>query len=141
MAPLFDLWQAASHASPHHLSDDQRREMAFAFRDQHLAGARLVVAVSNQDAVIGCLGYEADENGALVGGLWVDPERQGDGVGRRLIDRLRARHDQVEATVNFGARDLRGFYEALGFEEAGRDGADGAGAYPDVTLVWKAGTS
>ncbi len=137
MAPLYELWQAASRASPHHLTEDQRREMAFAFRDTHLNGATLTVAVSERNAVIGCLGYERAEDGAVVYGLWVDPEHQGEGVGRRLVDRLKSEFSQVTATVNSGARDLLGFYRSLGFEELARTGAAGERVYPDVTLIWR----
>ncbi|MGJ3232920.1 MAG: GNAT family N-acetyltransferase [Oceanicaulis sp.] len=137
MAPLYELWQAASHASPHHLTEDQRREMAFAFRDQHLADATLLVAASSSGGLCGCLGYKDRGESAVIDGLWVDPRTQGEGVGRAFIDQLKSSFDRVEATVNSGARDLRGFYAALGFEEEARNGADGEGAYPDVRLVWE----
>ncbi|MEQ8406430.1 MAG: GNAT family N-acetyltransferase [Oceanicaulis sp.] len=136
LVPLYELWQAASHASPHHLTDDQRREMALAFRDRHMPSATLLVAAGENGRLLGCLGYEPSEHGALIDGMWIDPAHQGEGVGRSFIDQLKAQFHRVEATVNTGARDLRGFYAALGFEEARRDGADEEGAYPDVTLVW-----
>lgn len=137
LVPLYELWQAAAHASPHHLTEDQRREMALAFRDRHMPGATLLVACGADGGLKGCLGYEDNDGGAVIDGLWVDPRHQGEGVGRAFIDTLKSGFARVEATVNFGARDLRGFYEALGFEEAARNGADGKGAYPDVTLVWE----
>lgn len=135
--PLYELWQAASHASPHHLTDDQRREMALAFRDHHMPGATLLVA-SGRDGLCGCLGYEEQGGVAVVEGLWIDPQNQGEGVGRAFIDRLKTEHFRIEAVVNAGALDLLGFYDALGFETASRDGADGEGTYPDVKLVWTA---
>ena len=111
--------------------------MALAFRDRHMPGATLLVAADEEGRLLGCLGYEPEDDRAVIDGIWIDPAHQGEGVGRGFIDQLKAVHKRVEATVNFGARDLRGFYEALGFEEAARRGAEESGAYPDVRLVWK----
>lgn len=137
LVPLYELWQAASHASPHHLTEDQRREMALAFRDRRIPGATLLVA-SGRDGLCGCVGYEEQGGAAVVEGLWIDPQTQGEGVGRAFIDKLKSEYPRIEAVVNAGARDLLGFYGALGFEPATPTGAEGEGTYPDVTLVWTA---
>jgi len=137
LVPLYELWRLAVQASPDMLTEDQRRELALAFRDRHMPGATMVVAVDRKGVVRGCVGYDSDGAAAVIDKIWVDPEHQGEGAGRGFVDWLKARHDRIEAVVNSGARDLRGFYGELGFKEKARRGGRDRDAYPDVTLVWE----
>ncbi len=118
-----------------------------------MASATLLIAALSEGRVLGCLGYDTADRTAVIDALLVDPEHQGEGVGRSFVDWLKTRHDQIEVAVAFGARELRGFYKELDFDEAEHPGpqdhdADGDadddadGAAPehsgaDFRLVWR----
>ena len=63
------------------------------------------------------------ENGAGLKSIYVDPERQGEGVGSALLDRgveaLPDRIDVLRLEVLAANDGARGFYEAHGFERTG----------------------
>lgn len=82
-----------------------------------IAGTHLEAAethVFEQDGrVIGFISMLDDE----VGGLFVAPGSQAQGVGRALLDHVRASRDRLELEVFEKNHAARGFYRAYGFEE------------------------
>ncbi|NND01391.1 MAG: GNAT family N-acetyltransferase [Acidimicrobiia bacterium] len=62
-----------------------------------------------------------------VGGLFVHPDFQGEGIGRVLLDRATASRDYVELDV-FEANQIgRRFYDAYGFRQIDRHISDATG--------------
>lgn len=110
-----------------------------------MASGTLLIAAVGEGRVLGCLGYDTTDRAAVIDALLVDPEHQGEGVGRSFVDWLKTRHDQIEVAVGYGARELRGFYKELDFEEAVHPGPQGHDADEDADedadidfrLVWR----
>lgn len=110
-----------------------------------MASGTLLIAAVGEGRVLGCLGYDTTDRAAVIDALLVDPEHQGEGVGRSFVDWLKTRHDQIEVAVGYGARELRGFYKELDFEEAVHPGPQGhdtdedadEDADIDFRLVWR----
>lgn len=112
---LLDVWERASRTGHPFLSDgfivSERQRVA----DQWLPVSETVVA-EDDGVVVGFVAMVGDE----VGGLFVDPVRQGQGIGRRLMAHAVIGRERLELGV-FEANDrARGFYESLGFREVGR---------------------
>lgn len=55
-----------------------------------------------------------------IGGLFVAPEAQGTGVGRRLVEHAAALHGSLTLEVYEKNTGARGFYARLGFVEESR---------------------
>jgi putative acetyltransferase len=53
--------------------------------------------------------------GNQVGGLFVDPAFQGEGIGRLLVDHARSLHAELELEVFAKNTGARRFYERYGF--------------------------
>lgn len=112
--PVLDVWERASRVGHPFLSDaflaEERRRLA----EQWLPASETVVA-DDDGTVVGFVSLVGDE----VGGLFVDPDRHRQGIGRRLLAHAVIGRDRLELGVfeaNVGARR---FYAALGFAEVG----------------------
>lgn|GEM_PF-6305837 len=146
LASLQNLWRTGLEAGRRRLTAQERDERARAFIDRHMASTTLLTASVGEGRVLGCLGYDTADRTAAIDALLVDPEHQGEGVGRSFVDWLKTRHDSIEVAIGFGARELRGFYKELDFEEAAHPGPEDEDAEDedfagdgdvDFRLVWR----
>jgi putative acetyltransferase len=110
---LLDVWERASRIAHAFLPDAffaQEREL---IAEQWLPAAETTVYVDER--VVGFLSLVGNE----VGAIFVDPDRQGEGIGRALMDAARASRPYLELDV-FEANAIgRGFYDAYGFRAIG----------------------
>ncbi len=111
LAELLDVWYRASmiaHAFlPEKFFERERVQIA----EQWLPMAETTVAEVD-GRVVGFLSLIGNE----VGAVFVDPDRQGQGIGRALMDAARSSRPFLELGV-FEANAIgRRFYEAYGFE-------------------------
>jgi putative acetyltransferase len=109
---VLDVWAAASAVAHPFLSKEfvssERRTIA----ELHLPGAETWVWVAGE-RVLGFIAMLGNE----IGGLFVDPDHHGRGIGRALVDHVRKSRDQLEVEV-FRENALgRAFYAAYGFVE------------------------
>jgi N-acetylglutamate synthase-like GNAT family acetyltransferase len=132
LASLQKLWRTGLEAGRRRLTAQEREARARVFIDRHMASATLLIAAVGEGRVLGCLGYDTAGRAAVIDALLVDPEHQGEGVGRSFVDWLKTRHDQIEVAIGFGARELRGFYKELDFVEAAHPGPRGEDADEDA---------
>ncbi len=100
--------------------------------DEYLPGARLWLAVDEQDRPVAFMGL----SGSSVDSLFVDPRLRGSGIGRALIEHAAAiSPTTLTVDVNEQNRAAVGFYERLGFRRVGRSPLDGDGRpYPILHL-------
>jgi GNAT superfamily N-acetyltransferase len=131
-----DLWLRARAAAipaippPVHDADDVRAW----FTSHVLDACELWIAEEADDALVGILVLDGD----WVAQLYVDPERTGQGIGSRLLDRAkRERPDGLRLwTFQSNTRAQR-FYLRHGFVEAARtDGRDNEERAPDILYVY-----
>jgi putative acetyltransferase len=93
-------------------------------RDQALPALDLWVLVDADGALAGFLGLA----GRSVEALFIAPERLRRGHGRKLLGLARRlRPDPLSVDVNEQNSEALKFYQACGFEIAGRSAVDGAG--------------
>jgi putative acetyltransferase len=80
-------------------------------------------------SVVGFLSLIGNE----VGAIFVDPDHQGRGIGRALMDGARDSRPFLELSVFEANSAGRGFYDAYGFELAGRQVNEDTGL-PELRL-------
>ena len=122
LVELLDVWYRASLLAHSFLSNEffevERREIAerwlpIADTTVYEAGGR----------VVGFLSLIGNE----VGAIFVDPDHQGRGIGRALMDGARDSRPFLELNVFEANSAGRRFYETYGFELVGRHMNDTAG--------------
>ncbi|MDR0245804.1 MAG: acetyltransferase [Burkholderia sp.] len=132
---VLDIWRRAVDATHRFLSDDDRRAIESEVVT-FLPAAPLDLAVDEHDRPIGFMLLD----GSHMEALFVDPDRHGAGVGRRLVEDALERHPDLTTDVNEQNEAATGFYERLGFERCGRSALDGQGRpYPLIHLRYRGG--
>ncbi|NPD17137.1 GNAT family N-acetyltransferase [Xinfangfangia sp. D13-10-4-6] len=77
--------------------------------------------------------------GTFIGGIFISPDRQGLGVGRKLIADALARKGELSLEVYTENEQAVRFYNRLGFREVARRDVDDFGfPFPNATLRQKA---
>jgi putative acetyltransferase len=125
---LLDVWYRASVIAHPFLADDfleaERQQIVVQF----LPRAETTIAEID-GRLVGFLSRVGSE----VGGVFVDPQYQGRGVGRRLMDAALDSRAFLELDVFEANAAGRRFYSRYGFKEVGRH-ADQATGQPVVRL-------
>ncbi|MGY5004218.1 GNAT family N-acetyltransferase [Streptomyces griseus] len=112
---LMDIWSRAGRTAHPFIPGEGEGERAREMREVHLVHAENWVAESN-GRVVALLGLLDAE----IGGLFVAPEAQGTGVGRRLVEHAAALHGSLTLEVYEKNTRARGFYARMGFVEESR---------------------
>ncbi|WP_261956763.1 GNAT family N-acetyltransferase [Streptomyces nigrescens] len=113
---VVDLWSRAVRRAHPFIEEEGGGERARILREVYLVRAENWVA-ERAGTVIGLLGLLP---GGEIGGLFVAPEAQGDGVGRQLVEHAAARYGALTLEVFEGNARARRFGAHLGFTERGR---------------------
>lgn len=135
LGELLDVWYRASLVAHSFLSEEfldvERQQIA----EQWLPMAEATV-YEDEGRVVGFLALIGNE----VGAIFVDPDCQGQGIGRTLMDSARDRRPSLELNV-FEANSIgRRFYDAYGFEFVNRHVHD-ATDQPELRLRFERGRS
>lgn len=130
---LLALWRGAVEATHHFLTPADIEGLEPEVRGYLASGAEIWVA-ERDGAAAAFLGLD----GAEIATLFVDAAWRGQRVGRALVAfALERGADWVQ--VNEQNPQAVGFYEAMGFAQAGRSPVDSAGRpFPLLTLKRKA---
>ncbi|MFF9480384.1 GNAT family N-acetyltransferase [Streptomyces sp. NPDC014733] len=112
---VVDLWSRAVRQAHPFLPGEGGGERARMLREVYLVQADNWVA-ERDGAVVGLLGLM----GAEIGGLFVDPEAQGRGAGRALIEHAATLHGALTLEVYERNDRARRFYDHVGFTERSR---------------------
>ncbi len=110
-----DVWSRAGSAAHPFIPGEGEGERAREMREIYLVHAENWVAETD-GRVVALLGLLDAE----IGGLFVAPEAQGTGVGRRLVEHAAALHGSLTLEVYEKNTGARGFYARLGFVEESR---------------------
>ena len=123
-----DAWEAATRIAHSFLSDGFFAEERQRLAEDWLPGSETYV--DEQDGrVVGFLTVGDTE----VFGLFVSPDWQRRGVGRRLLDHVRASRPRLELDVFEENHAARAFYESYGFRLVDRHVSDVEGQ-PELRL-------
>lgn len=114
-AELLDVWYQASLIAHSFLSrdflDNERRQIA----EQWLPVAETTVW-EKDGCIVGFVALVGNE----VGGLFVHPDHQGQGIGRALMDHARKSRPFLELDVFEANTSGRRFYDSYGFQMVDR---------------------
>lgn len=129
---IMTIWREASRIAHPFLSEDDLAAQERLTLQEHLPRADVVVA-ERKGVVVGFLATF----GNYIGALFVSPDAQGSGIGRRLIEHAQARCASLELSVYEANHPARGFYERLGFVATGRSDRDEEGRpLPVLRFAW-----
>lgn len=111
---VMDVWDRASAIAHSFLPDGFLAEERTKVAERWMPVAEVYVA--EEDRIVGFIALLDTE----VGAIFVDPDRQGLGVGRSLMDHARQTRPHLELDV-FEENEIgRRFYAAYGFRQIGR---------------------
>ena len=116
------IWREAVEATHDFLHPDDLTRIDAEVRE-HLPAMVSWVWIDADDQTSGFIAM----TGAHIDALFVDPARHRGGVGRALIDHVRADHRVLTVDVNEQNPRATGFYERLGFRRTGRSATDDQG--------------
>jgi putative acetyltransferase len=120
---ILEIWLRSVESTHTFLTSEHIRELYPQVRDAALPALELWVLCAEDDAPIGFLGL----SGSSVEALFVHPQHLRRGGGRLLLDHARRLKGALTVDVNEQNEAARRFYEACGFEVAGRSETDSAG--------------
>jgi putative acetyltransferase len=122
---LVALWERSVRATHDFLTEADIAELRPQVGEALDGGSlELWVLTGADDAPAGFMGLA----GADVAALFLEPDRRGQGGGRRLVEHAQARHPgDLTVDVNEQNPAARGFYAALGFVVVSRSPLDGDG--------------
>ncbi|KIQ01133.1 acetyltransferase [Agrobacterium tumefaciens] len=121
---LSRIWLDASRLAHPFIGEQRLQMQRVLIEDQYLPDAETWVACIDN---LPC-GFISLLD-TFVGGIFVSPDRQGLGIGRRLIAHALNRKGELELEVYTDNRQAMAFYIRLGFQELSRRSRDDEG-YP-----------
>jgi putative acetyltransferase len=121
-----DVWYRASLIAHDFLPESFFDQERTAIAEDHMPHADAWV-VEDNGVLVGFTALTGNE----VGAIFVDPDRQGEGFGRALMDHVAGLHETLELEVFERNRVGRRFYDRYGFTVVGRSETGHAG---EVTL-------
>ena len=125
---LLDVWYRSSLLAQPFLSQEFFTEEFHEIADVWIPMSETMV-YENDGRIVGFLALIDNE----VGGLFVDPDFQGRGIGRSLMDRARESRPFLELIVFEANPVARRFYETYGFEFVDRHIHEASGQ-PELRL-------
>ena len=133
---LLDVWLRSVRTTHTFVSEEDIQSMIPQVQD-YLASSEPEFWVLRDDsgAIMGFMGM----SGSKMESLFLAPEFQRRGAGRRLVRHAQALHGELTVDVNEQNSAARNFYEACGFVVEGRSELDDQGRpYPLLHMRWPA---
>ncbi|MBB3121816.1 GNAT family N-acetyltransferase [Pseudoduganella violacea] len=127
---LSAIWFEASRRAHAFLGEARLREQRTLIEEVYLPNAETWVACLD-GAPVGFIGLID----SFIGGMFVDPGRQGSGIGRALAAHALALKGELELEVYAENRPACAFYQRLGCEEIARRPEDDEGLPFEVILM------
>jgi putative acetyltransferase len=132
---LLDVWLRSVRATHTFVSEEDIQAMIPQVRDYLASSAPEFWVLCDSGAIMGFMGM----SGSKIESLFLAPEFQRRGAGRRLVRHAQALHGELTVDVNEQNAAARAFYEACGFVVEGRSELDDQGRpYPLLHMRWAA---
>lgn len=122
-AALAALWERSVRATHDFLSEDDIQFFYPLVRDAYLPALTVWVGEQPDGTPAGFIATGGD----TVEMLFIEPAQRGQGIGRQLLDHVKALHKTLGVDVNEQNPQAHGFYLHYGFEQTGRSETDGKG--------------
>ncbi|MCB5410499.1 GNAT family N-acetyltransferase [Pseudogemmobacter faecipullorum] len=130
---LSSIWFEASLKAHPFIGEARLTEQRKLIEDEYLPKAETSVAYLDGE-VVGFISLL----GSFVGGIFIAPDRQGFGIGRKLIADAFARTGELSLEVYTENEQAVRFYRGIGFCEVSRRDIDESGLpFPNATLILK----
>ncbi|MFQ6755637.1 GNAT family N-acetyltransferase [Cereibacter sphaeroides] len=130
---LSDIWFDASMKAHPFIGEARLLEQRQLIEEDYLPRAQTWVACHEREA----LGF-ISLLGNFIGGLFVAPDRQGMGIGRKLVSHALDRQGDLSLEVYIANEQAVRFYTSLGFREVSRRAVDDFGhPFPNAALQLK----
>lgn len=130
---VLDLWLRASILAHDFVPESFWREQLPAMRELYLPQAETLV-LEEKGQVLGFASLHEQRLAAL----FVSPDAQGRGLGRRLLDDAKSRRDSLELGVYRANARAVAFYRAGGFVTL-NETRDPHTGQPELTMHWSRG--
>ena len=120
---LTDLWERTVRATHSFLGEDDIVYYRPRVLRDYLPAVEVWVAEDDAGVIAGFVGISGDK----VEMLFVDPDKHGRGIGRRLLKRVEEGREILRIDVNEQNEAAHAFYRQYGFVEVGRSDCDSTG--------------
>jgi len=131
-AAALDVWLRASRVGHPFFTEAELAAQSKMVADIYLPRAENWVALDEDERLLGFIGLLK----SFIGGLFVDPEVHGRGVGRALIEHAAARKGPLTVEVYEANPIAPAFYRRVGFRQIRRRELDDDGR-PQPLLVMR----
>jgi len=119
---LSTIWLDASLSAHAFISEERLREQQILIETTYLPNSETWVACQSWEPI----GFISLVD-SFIGGLFVAPHYQGQGIGRFLVTHAMALKEELRLEVYLDNRRALAFYQTLGFEELSRRAMDDDG--------------
>ncbi|MGN5139749.1 N-acetyltransferase [Aeromonas sp. 164P] len=125
-----ELWYQTSVQAHDFIPAAFWHEQQAAMRDIYLPASKRVYEEDGQ-----LLGFISWYQGS-VAAIFIAPRWQSQGLGRQLLEHLKARYDRLELTVYAENEQARRFYSRNGFKEGEQQLCEHSGR-PELVMHWQ----
>ncbi len=109
---LMTIWDKAATIAHHFLSNEFHQVVKKAMEEMYLPDSETWV-YKEYETILGFVSMMGNE----IGGLFVDPNHQGKGIGSKLVSYVADMHSTLEVEVFEANKIGRPFYEKQGFKQ------------------------
>lgn len=127
------IWLDASRQAHDFVEPGFWEGLERAVRDEYLPQSEVWVYDDNLTGEV--VGFSA-LRGHFVEALFVDPARQGEGIGFQLIEKIKTKHAEIELNVFQENKPSVAFYERQGFSAVG-EGIDPSTGHAEWRMRFK----
>lgn len=131
---ILEVWEASVRHTHHFLTEEHIQFYKPLVRNHYLLAVELYIIRNASRKIVAFVGL-SDE---LIEMLFVSPDEQGKGYGKRLLEYVTQKKQMNKVDVNEQNEKALSFYLHMGFQIIGRDETDGMGKpYPILHLQLK----
>ncbi|HGM5488438.1 TPA: acetyltransferase [Serratia fonticola] len=120
---LAKVWQRSVRATHHFLPQADIARLYPLILNDYLPAVNVWVAEDPSGQLCGFIGLDGNK----VEMLFIDAERRGEGIGKALLAKVEAMHNELLLDVNEQNPQALAFYQHYGFIVTGRSELDGQG--------------
>ncbi|WP_347456263.1 N-acetyltransferase [Acinetobacter thermotolerans] len=130
--PMLNIWLKASLKAHDFIPADYWKNQLIPMRDLYLPLSENYV-IKEQDNILGFISLLRAEN--VLAALFIDPEQQGAGYGKSLVDFLKQQYDQLHLNVYADNTSAVVFYQKQGFQIISQ-GIDENTGQAELNMSW-----